>query len=55
MARQRYDISSKWLLHNQGKAALLLGGLKRVRRLEPSPGDISQTCKYPEDIGAGWR
>jgi hypothetical protein len=24
MARQRFDIGSKWLLHNQGKGALLV-------------------------------
>lgn len=28
MSRQRFDIGSKWLLHNQGKGALLVGGLK---------------------------
>jgi hypothetical protein len=30
MARQRYDIGSKWLVQNQGKGALLVGGLDDV-------------------------
>jgi hypothetical protein len=50
MARQRYDISSKWLLHNQGKGALLVGGLKGVRRIEPGPGEIVQSRKYPDGL-----
>jgi hypothetical protein len=50
MARQRYDIGSKWLLHNQGKGALLVGGLKDVRRIEPMPGEIAQQRKYPDGL-----
>jgi hypothetical protein len=50
MARQRYDIGSKWLLHHQGKAALLVGGLKGVRRVEPGPGELAQTRKYPDGL-----
>jgi hypothetical protein len=50
MARQRYDISSKWLLHNQGKGALLVGGLKGVSRVEPGPGEIAQARKYPDGL-----
>jgi hypothetical protein len=50
MARQRYDISSKWLLHNQAKGALFVGGLKGVRRIEPGPGEIAQTRKYPDGL-----
>jgi hypothetical protein len=50
VARQRIDISSKWLLHNQGKAALLVGGLKGVRRLEPMPGEIAQSRRYPDGL-----
>jgi hypothetical protein len=50
MARQRYDISSKWLLHNQAKGVLLLGGLKRVRRVEPGPGEIAPSRKYPDAL-----
>lgn len=50
MARQRYDISSKWLLHNQGKGALLVGGLKGVHRIEPGPGEIAQSRKYPDGL-----
>jgi hypothetical protein len=50
MARQRYDISSKWLLHNQGRGALLVGGLTGVRRIEPMPGEIAQSRKYPDGL-----
>lgn len=50
MARQRYDISSKWLLHNQGKGALLVGGLTGVSRVEPGPGEIAQARKYPDGL-----
>src|SRR5437588_11896704 len=50
MARQRFDIASKWLLHNQGRGALLLGGLKGVRRIEPMPGEIAQNRKYPDGL-----
>ncbi len=50
MPRQRSDIGSKWLLHNQGKGALLVGGLKGVRRIEPMPGEIVQNRKYPDGL-----
>jgi hypothetical protein len=50
MPRQRYDMSSKWLLHNQGRGVLLVGGLKNVRRVEPMPGEIVQTRKYPDGL-----
>jgi hypothetical protein len=30
MPQQRFDIGSKWLLQNQGKGALLVGGFKDV-------------------------
>jgi hypothetical protein len=50
MARQRFDIGSKWLLHNQGKGALLVGGLKGVRRCQPMPGEIVQSRKYPDGL-----
>jgi hypothetical protein len=50
MARQRYDISSHWLLHNQGKGALLVGGLTGGRRIEPMPGEIAQSRKYPDGL-----
>jgi hypothetical protein len=50
MARQRYDITSKWLLHNQGKGALFVGGLKRVRHIEPMPGEIAQSRRYPDGL-----
>ncbi len=50
MARQRYDLSSKWLLHNQARGALLVGGLKDVRRIEPGPGEIAQSRKYPDGL-----
>jgi hypothetical protein len=50
VARQRIDIASKWLLHHQGKAALLVGGLKGVRRLEPMPGEIAQSRKFPDGL-----
>ena len=50
MPRQRFDLSSKWLLHNQGKAALFVGGLKKVRRIEPMPGEIVQSRKLPDGL-----
>ncbi|HEX5270436.1 MAG TPA: hypothetical protein VFW33_08120 [Gemmataceae bacterium] len=50
MARQRYDIGSHWLLHNQGKGALRVGGLTGVRRIEPMPGEITQSRKYPDGL-----
>jgi hypothetical protein len=50
VARQYVDIGSKWLLHYQGKAALLLGGLKGVRRLEPMPGEIAQSRRFPDGL-----
>jgi hypothetical protein len=50
MARQRFDIGSKWLLHNQGKGALLVGGLKGVRRVEPGPGEIAQNRRFPDGL-----
>jgi hypothetical protein len=50
MARQRFDIGSKWLLQSQGKGALLVGGLKGVERVEPMPGEIVQSRKYPDGL-----
>jgi hypothetical protein len=50
MPRQRADISSKWLLHNQGKGALLVGGLKGVRRYQAMPGEIAQSRKFPDGL-----
>src|SRR5262245_10852790 len=50
MARQRYDIGGKWLLHNQGRGALLVCGLKGVLRVEPMPGEIAQSRKWPDGL-----
>lgn len=50
MAHQRFDIGSKWLLHNQGKSALFVGGFTDVRRIEPMPGEIVQNRKYPDGL-----
>jgi hypothetical protein len=50
MPHQRFDIGSKWLLHNQGKGALLVGGFMDVRRIEPMPGEIVQNRKYPDGL-----
>jgi hypothetical protein len=50
MPRQRSDMASKWLLHNQGKGALLVGGLRGVRRYQPMPGEIVQNRKYPDGL-----
>ena len=50
MPRQRFDMGSKWLLHNQGKGALLVGGFKDVQRIEPMPGEIVQNRKYPDGL-----
>ncbi len=36
--------------HNQGKGVLLIGGIKNVRRIEPMPGEIVQTRKYPDGL-----
>jgi hypothetical protein len=50
MPRQRFDLGSKWLLHNQGKGVLLVGGLKGVRRYQPMPGEIVQSRRYPDGL-----
>jgi hypothetical protein len=50
MARQRIDISSKWLLHNQGRGVLLVGGLKGVLRIEPMPGELTQSRRWPDGL-----
>jgi hypothetical protein len=50
MARQRFDIGSKWLLHNQGKGALAVAGLEGVQRVEALPGEIVQSRKYPDGL-----
>jgi hypothetical protein len=50
MPRQRFDMGSKWLLFHQGKGALLVGGLKGVRRYQPMPGEIVQNRKYPDGL-----
>jgi len=50
MPQQRFDIGSKWLLQNQGKSALLIGGIKDVQRIEPMPGEIVQNRKYPDGL-----
>jgi hypothetical protein len=50
MPQQRFDIGSKWLLQNQGKGALLVGGFKDVQRIEPMPGEIVQNRKYPDGL-----
>jgi hypothetical protein len=50
MARQRFDIGSKWLLQNQGKAALLVGGFTGVQRIETMPGEVVQNRKYPDGL-----
>jgi hypothetical protein len=50
MARQRFDIGSKWLLQEQGKGVLLLGGFEDVRRIETMPGEIVQNRKYPDGL-----
>jgi hypothetical protein len=48
MARQRYDIGSKWLLQNYGKDALRVGGLTNVVRTEAMPGEVVQNRRFPE-------
>jgi hypothetical protein len=50
MARQRYDIGSKWLLQNQGKGVLLVGGLSNVRCTEPMPGELVQNRRFPDGL-----
>ncbi len=50
MPRPRYDIGSKWLLQQQGKGALLVGGLKGVRSYQAMPGEIVQSRKYPDGL-----
>lgn len=50
MPQQRFDIGSKWLLQNQGKGALYVGGIKDVRRIETMPGEIVQNRKYPDGL-----
>jgi hypothetical protein len=50
MPRQRFDLGSKWLLHNQGRGVLLVGGLKGVRRYQPMPGELVQSHRYPDGL-----
>lgn len=50
MPRPRFDIGSKWLLQNQGKGALLVGGLTGVRRCQAMAGEIVQSRKYPDGL-----
>jgi hypothetical protein len=50
MPQQRFDIGSKWLLQNQGKGALLVGGFKDVQRIETMPGEIVQNRKDPDGL-----
>jgi hypothetical protein len=50
MPQQRFDIGSKWLLQNQGKGALFVGGIKEVQRIETMPGEIVQNRKYPDGL-----
>lgn len=50
MPKQRYDITSKWLLQNQGRGVLQVGGLAGVRRCEPMPGEIVQSRRYPDGL-----
>lgn len=50
MPQQRFDIGSKWLLQNQGKGALLIGGIKDVQRIETMPGELVQNRKYPDGL-----
>jgi hypothetical protein len=50
MPQQRFDIGSKWLLQNQGKGALFIGGIKGVQRIETMPGEIVQNRKYPDGL-----
>lgn len=50
MARQRYDVGSKWLLQHHGKAALLLGGIEGVRSYKPLTTEIVQSKKIPDGL-----
>ncbi len=50
MAGERYDIGSKWLLQNQPKGALSVGGLDDVRRIEPMPAEVVQNRRYPDGL-----
>jgi hypothetical protein len=55
MARQRFDISSKWLVQYQGKGTLLIGGLDGVSRTEPMPGEVIQNRRYPDGLLRAYR
>lgn len=50
MARERYDIASKWLLQNQGKGLLAVGGLTGARRTAPMPAEIVQNRRLPDGL-----
>ena len=50
MARQRYDIGSKWLVQNQAKETLRVGGLEKIRRVESMPGEVAQNRRYPDGL-----
>jgi hypothetical protein len=50
MARQRYDIGSKWLLQHYGKDVLRIGGLSNVVGTQPMPGEVVQNRRFPDGL-----
>ncbi len=50
MREQPYDKSSKWLIDNQARGILHLGGLSRVRNYRARPVQIVQPSKLPDGL-----
>src|SRR5262249_54830995 len=50
MPRPRFDPGSKWLLHNQARGVLRVGGVEDVRRYQAMPGEIVHSRKYPDGL-----
>jgi hypothetical protein len=47
MPRQRFDMGSKWLLHNQGKGALLVGGFRTCSASSRCPARSCRIASIP--------
>ncbi len=50
MSDKPFDKSSKWLIDNQARGMLLLGGLRQVRHYRAKPGQIVQPSKLPDGL-----
>jgi hypothetical protein len=50
MARQTYDPSSKWMLEEQGKSILYLGGARDVLFCKARKAEVVQPRKLPDGL-----